>query len=156
MNRKTILILGAAAVAGVIGAIGIPAIAAGPGGWGPAHMMQTLQRGGHDGMNMGNMTENPVYRSFDADADGTVSTAELEAGLASLLGAHDADGNGALSSDEFAMLFAQVTRGMADRPFTMLDADTSGEISAEEMVFPAQMMARMRLMNVNDAAPAAE
>ncbi|MDR9481620.1 MAG: calcium-binding protein, partial [Salibaculum sp.] len=63
---------------------------------------------------------------------------------------HDADGNGALSSDEFATLFAEVTRGMAERPFTMLDADDDGEISAEEMAFPAQMMARMQRMHGTD------
>jgi hypothetical protein len=167
MNRKTILSLSAVAAAAVIGAVAIPAIAAGPDGWGPSRMMQMMhrgemqehgqtgmmmQRGGHGAMDMGALTENPVYQSFDADTDGAVSTAELEAGLAGLLVQHDADGNGALSSDEFATLFAQVTRGMAERPFTMLDADESGEISADEMAFPAQMMARMRLMHVNDAA----
>jgi hypothetical protein len=174
MKRKTILTMGAVATAAVIGAIAIPAIAEGPDGWGHGTMMRQMQgqRGddmrGHDGagmmmqhgghgwmrpgpMGMGGLTENPVYQSFDADQDGTVSTAELEAGLAALLGEHDADGNGALSRDEFAALFAQVTRSMAERPFTMLDADQDGEISAEEMAFPAQMMARMRLMQADDA-----
>lgn len=174
MKRKTILTLGAAATAAMIGAIAIPAIAAGPDGWGPGHMMQgmlgqdggcmqghagpgmMMQPAGHGAMRMGDLSENPVYQSFDTDADGSVSNAELEAGLAGLLTQHDADGNGALSSDEFASLFAQVTRAMAERPFTMLDADESGEISAEEMAFPVQMMARMRLMHVNDAAADAE
>lgn len=166
MKRKTILTLGATATAALIAAIAIPAIAAGPDGWGPGHMMQMMQdhagpgmmmqRGGHGATGMGEMSENPAYQSFDADADGTVSTAELEAGLAWLLAEHDADGNGALSPDEFAAVFAQVTRDMAARPFAMLDADQSGEIGAEEMAFPAQMMARMRLMHVNDAAPAAD
>ncbi|OHC46558.1 MAG: hypothetical protein A2092_05160 [Rhodobacteraceae bacterium GWE1_64_9] len=179
MKRKTILTLGAAATAAVIGAIAIPAIAAGPDGWGPSRMMQMMhgqqgdfmpgfggpgmmmQRGDHGARNMGpmgmgGMTDNPVYQSFDADGDGTVSASELEAGLAAQLNEHDADGNGALSSDEFASLFAQMTRGMAERPFAMLDADQNGEISADEMAFPAQMMARMRLMHVNDAAPAGE
>jgi hypothetical protein len=165
MKRKTILTLGAAAAAAaVIGAIAIPAIA---GGWGPhdrmmhgdlAGFMQDgrgpggmMQRGGYGPMGMGGMGDNPVYRSFDADEDGTVTAAELEAGIAALHSAQDADGNGALSPDEFAGLFAEVTRGMAERPFTMLDADADGEISAEEMAFPARMMARMRLMHVNDA-----
>lgn len=171
MKRKTILSLSAVAAAAAIGAVAIPAIASGPDGWGPSRMMQMMhggemqghgrpgtmmQRGGHGTMGMGAMTGNPVYQSFDTDADGSVSTAELEAGLAGLLAQHDADGNGALSADEFATLFAQVTRGMAARPFTMLDADQNGEISAEEMAFPAQMMARMRLMHVNDAATDAE
>ena len=168
MKRKTILTLGAAATVAVIGAIAIPAIAAGPDGWGPSRMMQMghgkqgdfmqghggprmmMQRGGHGAMGMGGLSENPVYQSFDTDGDGTVSPAELEAGIAALHAEHDADGNGALSSDEFAALFAQITRNMAERPFKMLDADQDGQISAEEMAFPAQMMAHMRLMHSND------
>jgi len=171
MKRKTILTLGAAATAAVIGAIAIPAIAGGWGphdGWGPRQMMQMMhgdqagfmqegrgpgmmmQRGGHGPMGMGGMADNPVYKSFDADEDGTVTAAELEAGIAALHTEHDADGNGALSSDEFAALFAEVTRSMAERPFTMLDVNDDGEISAEEMAFPAQMMARMQRMHGAD------
>lgn len=168
MKRKTILTLGAAATAAVIGVIAIPAIAGAWGphdGWGPQQMMRMMhgdqtdsmqegrgpgmmmQRGGHGTMDMGGMADNPVYQSFDADDDGTVTAAELEAGIAALHTEHDADGNGTLSSDEFAALFAEVTRGMAERPFTMLDADDNGEISAEEMAFPAQMMTRMQRMH---------
>ena len=171
MKRKTILTLGAAATAALIGAIAIPAIAGGWGAhdrWGPRQMMQMMhgdqagfmqdgrgpgmmmQRGGHGPMGMTGMADNPVYQSFDSDEDGTVTAAELEAGIAALHTEHDADGNGALSSDEFAALFAEVTRGMAERPFTMLDADEDGEISAEEMAFPAQMMARMQRMHGAD------
>jgi hypothetical protein len=168
MKRKTILTLGAAATAAVIGAIAIPAIAGGWGphdGWGPRQMMHgdqagfmqdgrgpgmMMQRGGHGPMGMTGMADNPVYQSFDADEDGTVTAAELEAGIAALHTEHDGDGNGALSSDEFAALFAEVTRGMAERPFTMLDANDDGEISAEEMAFPAQMMARMQRMHGAD------
>jgi len=168
MKRKTILTLGAAATAAVIGAIAIPAIAGGWGphdGWGPRQMMQMMhddqagfiqdvrgpgmmmQRGGRGPMGM---ADNPVYQSFDSDEDGTVTAAELEAGIAALHTEHDADGNGALSSDEFAALFAEVTRSMAERPFTMLDTNDDGEISAEEMAFPAQMMARMQRMHGAD------
>lgn len=171
MKRKTILTLSAAATAAVIGAIAIPAIAGGWGpneGWGPQRMMQMMHgsqagftqdhrgpgmmmRDGHGPMGMGGMTDNPVYQSFDADADGTVTPAEIQAGVAALHAEHDADGNGALSQDEFAALFAEATRGFAERPFEMLDADEDGQISADEMAFPAQMMARMSLMHINDA-----
>jgi len=166
MKRKTILTLGAALTAAVIGAIAIPAIAGGPGDWGPSRMMQMMhgQQGGfmqgHGGPGMmmrgGNgpmqaMTDNPIYKSFDTDADGNVSAAELETGVAALHANYDADGNGALSSDEFGALFAEATRGMAERPFAMLDANVDGAIDADEMAFPAQMMARMQRMH----APAA-
>lgn len=42
-------------------------------------------------------------------------------------------------------------RGFAERPFTVLDAYRDGEISAEEVAFPVQMMTRMELMHVNAA-----
>jgi len=166
MKRTTLLTLGAAATAAVIGAIAIPAIAQ---GWGPQQMMRMMHgtgggfmQDGHGagpmmmhgnrgpmgamgGMGpMGGMADNPVYRSFDADGDGTVTAQELEAGLAALHARHDTDGNGSLSAEEFAALFADVTRVMAERPFAMLDADGDGQISAAEMAFPAQMMARMQ------------
>lgn len=160
MKRKTILTLGAAATAAVIGAIAIPAIAGGPGDWGPSRMMQMMhgQQGGfmqrgHGPMQA--MTDNPVYKSFDTDADGTVSSVELEAGIANLHAKHDADGDGSLSAEEFAALFAEATRGMAERPFAMLDANKDGAIDADEMAFPAQMMVRMQKMHA-PAAPDSE
>lgn len=164
MKRKLLLTLTAAAV---VGAIAIPAIA---GGWGSQQMMQRMHgaeagamqgrkgagpmmrgTGGPKAGRMGGMSDNPVYRSFDTDGDGTVSPAELEAGLAGLLATHDADGNGALSAEEFEALFVEVMRGMAERPFAMLDADGDGQITADEMAFPVQMM--MRKQAWQDRAP---
>src|SRR6056297_3620914 len=94
MKRKTILTLGAAATAAVIGAIAIPAIAGGWGphdGWGPRQMMQMMhddqagfmqdgrgpgmmmQRGGLGPRGLGGMAAIPVYQSFDAEEAGTVT-----------------------------------------------------------------------------------
>lgn len=96
-----------------------------------------------------------MFQSFDADKDGTVTAAEAEAGVAALLATHDADKNGALSEAEFSTLFADVTKGVAARPFAMLDDDGNKEISAEEISFPVKMMARMgRLTDINADEPA--
>lgn len=170
MKRKTILTLGAFASAVALGAVTIPAIAGGPG-WGPGCKMGAMQNqqggfmGGHRGPGMmmrggfagpgagfgpmQAMAANPIYKSFDTDADGIVSAAEPEAGVTTLHAKHDVDGNGTLSAEEFATLFAEVTRGMAERPFAMLDANNDGAIDAEEMTFPAQMMARMQKMRAS-------
>lgn len=155
MNSKFILALGAAATA-ALAVISIPA-AAGDGwgkGWhgmmwqddddGPRNMRR---RGGYGPMGMRALENHPVFKSFDTDKNGDVSSAELETGLAGLLTTYDADKNKSLSRAEFDTLFAEITRHFADRPFTMLDADEDGEISAEEIQFPAEMMKRMRKLH---------
>ena len=91
---------------------------------GPGMMM----RGTHDAMDMGDLSESSVDQSFDTDADGSVSNAELGAGLSALLAQHDADGNVAHFPDEFATIFAQVMLGMAERPFTMLDVYANTDV----------------------------
>lgn len=62
-----------------------------------------------------------------------MTAAEAEAGIERLRASHDADGDGALSRAEFEALFAEATRGYAERPFTMLDVDRDGQLSAEEL-----------------------
>ena len=160
MKRKTFLTFGAIAAVAVIGAASIPAIAGGGpwgmmGGHGPGMMMYGADGQGHGPMGTTGFAENPIFQSFDTDKDGKVTAAEAEAGVAALLATHDADKNGALSEAEFAALFAEVTKGMAARPFAMLDDDGDKEISAEEITFPVKMMARMgRLTEVNVGTPA--
>lgn len=164
MKRKTILTLGAATIAAVAAALAIPAIAGGHGFRGghgchemradrdgPGMMMRHGGRGMMGPMGLRAMSENPVYKSFDTDGNGTVTAAEAEAGITALHGKHDADGNGKLSAAEFETLFAEVSKGFAARPFAMLDADGDKTISAEEMAFPVTMMARMKAWQ--DAVP---
>lgn len=145
MKRKTILALGlvAATIAGA--AFAIPAVA---GGWGGGPCGPGF--GGGPGMKMGHMAgygpmgpmNSPIFRSFDADKDGKVSADEARTGLTALHGKYDSDGDGALAANEFTALFAEVTRGFSERPFKMLDENGDGKLSAEEMTFPARMMAR--------------
>lgn len=173
MKRKTILTIGAVATLAVVGAATIPAIAGGGpwgmggcgagmgmpghGGWGPgAGMMGHGPMGGHGPFGMTGPEGHPIFASFDADKDGTVTAAEAEAGVTALVASHDADKNGALSEAEFAALFAEMTKGMAARPFAMLDADGDKAVSTDEITFPVKMMARMgRLPAAAPAAPAA-
>ncbi|MDI4663721.1 calcium-binding protein [Xanthobacter autotrophicus] len=174
MKRKTLAILGAVAAIAVVGALSIPAIAGGPGGcWGRGPGFGMM--GGHGGPGwqgmggpmgggmgggmhgpMGRFAAAQVYMTFDADGNGTVTVAEAEAGIEKLRASHDGDGNGTLSREEFGKLFAEVTKTMADRPFAMLDANGDGQLSAEEMRFPAQMMARMQAWHGQQAAPGAK
>lgn len=161
MTRKTILMLGAAAMIAAT-AIAASAHDDGRARGGPGHMMQGEHAPGmpgHGGPGMKRrgaggpmgMADSPVFGAFDTDTDGTVSAAEAEAGLAGLLTAHDADGDGSLSRDEFDAVFAAFTRHRAARPFAMLDADENGQIDADEIRFPAEMMARRERMH--DALP---
>lgn len=152
MKRKTIYALGAVAALVAAGAVAIPAIAGGPGGWGPMEgwgpgMMHRMHggMGGHGTPGrMGGLAKNPVFLAFDTDKDGTVTAVEVEAGIDGLRETHDGDGDGALSRAEFDALFAEFTRSFAERPFKMLDADEDGKLDAEELQFPAKMMARMQ------------
>lgn len=150
MKHKTILTLSAVAMTATAAAFAIPAIAGGPGSWG-CHGMRMGGHGPMGSMGMRALSENPVYKSFDADGNGTVTTAEAEAGIAALHGRHDGDGDGKLSATEFEALLAEVSKGFAARPFAMLDADGDKAISAEEMAFPIKMMARMQAWR--NAAP---
>ncbi|MCW2309385.1 EF-hand domain-containing protein [Rhodobium gokarnense] len=134
----------------------------GPGTGGPGAMMQ--QQGGMPGGQWGNMPgprgramhgrmgfgprggmgpmNSAVFRAFDTDKDGTVSADEIEKGVASLQKKFDTDGNGTLSFPEFQALHAEVTRDFARRPFQMMDRNADGQVSADELRFPAQMLAR--------------
>jgi Ca2+-binding EF-hand superfamily protein len=158
MKRKTLLTTGAVAAVVLTGAVVLPAIAGGPnGGWGPCQGGPAVSDPGGPGMMMRHGMRGPwgwqggsagsmgpaFFQTFDANGDGAVSANEAEAGIEALRSRHDTDGDGALSREEFGALFAQATGSFADRPFAMLDADENGTLSAEEMRFPAQMMARM-------------
>jgi hypothetical protein len=160
MKRNTILTLGALATAAIIGAAALPALAGGPwsgwgpmeGGFGPGMMMRSMH-GGWGGRGPAAVLENPMIKSMDANGDGVISPAEAKAGFEALLKKYDSDGDGVLSKQEFGALVADFARGFSDRPFAMLDVDGDGRISAEELGFPAQMIARMQAWR-GPAAPA--
>lgn len=110
---------------------------AGKRGHGKRFGMQ--KRMGHPGMGMMRMM---LLSGFDEDKDGVVTRDELTAGLAALAEKHDADGDGSLSLDEFADLYAEITRPLTVRAFQWIDTDGDGQISAEEREKAAAMFAR--------------
>jgi len=104
-------------------------------------MMGGGQMGG--GMMGGQMGPMTYLHGMDADDNGKVSPDEARAGLAKKLAEFDANGDGALSIDEFESLHsAAIREKMVDR-FQMLDNDGDGAVSAEEMTAPAERMAKM-------------
>jgi Ca2+-binding EF-hand superfamily protein len=122
--------------------IGVKAIAGGPGGFGPyagfCHGPGMMMH------SMGGLRNNPLFQTLDTDNNASLSAYEAETGMERLRMDFDTDVNGVLSRTEFDMLFAEMTRGMSEYPFRMLDTDEDGSISAEEMQFPARMMTRVQ------------
>lgn len=99
-------------------------------GWGPGG------RGGHP-MMMGMVM--PLFEEADADRNGTVTKAELQAFSGDRLKSYDGDRNGELSLEEFQGLWAELTRPARVRAFQFVDADGNGQITAAEMQRPLDM-----------------
>lgn len=85
------------------------------------------------GGRMGPM-ERPAFEQLDADGDGKVTAAELEAypaaRAAERFAAADTNGDGALSPDELA---ASIDRMRSEAIMSRLDSDGDGTISQTEM-----------------------
>ncbi len=79
---------------------------------------------------------------MDANDDGRVEAAEARTQLQTLLEENDTDGDGTLSIAEFEVLHSRMIREtMVDR-FQHLDNDGDGAVTAEEMIAPADKIAR--------------
>ena len=98
--------------------------------------------GGQDGMMgmmMGSMMRDAMA-SLDTNADGTLSSEEMTAGIQAELKTYDTDANGTLSLEEFAILHAAHIRPMMVRAFQMHDTDGDGQVTEAEMATMAAMM----------------
>ncbi|MCQ0092981.1 calcium-binding protein [Roseovarius sp. M141] len=146
MKRSTKFALAAVAALGV-GAVAMPVIAQ------QTHMQHGGKMGGdmgmmggHHGMMGGTMGmmmgagQNHMMAMFDTDKDGTVRPEEMTAGIQGELKTYDADGDGTLSLDEFALMHAAHTRPMTVRAFQMHDADGDAQVTEAEMAAAAAMM----------------
>ena len=105
---------------------------------------------GRDGM-MGGMMgggmmsgmNSHAMRMFDADKDGTLTPAEMTAGMQAEIKTYDTDSSGSLSLAEFEAMHAAHTRTMMVRAFQMHDEDGDGQVTEAEMATMATMMQMM-------------
>jgi Ca2+-binding EF-hand superfamily protein len=74
----------------------------------------------------------PLFTAADANGDGAVTKAELDTFVRDRIKGMDADGNGAISEDEFEDALAESRKAMAQDRFEQLDADGNGQLSPEE------------------------
>lgn len=116
-SKETVLV--ALALTGAM--IGTAALAQSKGMWGE----------GRGGM----LTE--MFEAIDADSDGKITLAELEAHRKAEFAAADTNGDGALSPDELsAHQLARIQARLAERTQAMLDKmdnDGNGSLSEDEM-----------------------
>lgn len=74
-----------------------------------------------------------LFREVDADGDGVVTLAEIDAFRAAQLAAADTDGDGAVSLDEFAVVYFERTRPMMVDAFQAFDQDGDGLVTEAEI-----------------------
>jgi Ca2+-binding EF-hand superfamily protein len=131
MKTITLTVLGAAALAGVATIAVAPVALADGGGWG--------RQGGGFGGPMGMMSGGPgmgpaaMFEQFDADGDGKLTQAEIDAGAKSRFAEADADKQGGVTIQEFEPWFWKQHRETMVRAFQFLDRDGDGSITEEEV-----------------------
>jgi Ca2+-binding EF-hand superfamily protein len=92
-----------------------------------------LAQGAQDGMMQGMRGDGPMamFEEFDADGNGSVTAAEIEAHRAARFAELDADGNGQVSRQEFMDHAAARAGERAGTMFDRLDADGDGTLSRD-------------------------
>ena len=102
--------------------------------------------GGMMGGGMMSGMNSHAMRMFDADKDGTLTPAEMTAGMQAEIKTYDTDTSGSLSLAEFEAMHAAHTRTMMVRAFQMHDEDGDGQVTEAEMATMAAMMQMMKKM----------
>ena len=148
MQKKSKIVLGAAAVAVTAAFIGLTQFAqADRGGWGMG-----MGRHGGDGHGMMmNMAER-----YDSNKDGAISQEEIDTNRTATFGEFDADKNAGLTLKEFESLWLKARNQMMVREFQRFDGNGDGNVTIEEYQSPMKdMVARMdqngdKLLNMDD------
>jgi len=113
---------------------------------GPRHGGGHGGMGMHDmgGMGMHDMGPMGMLERFDRSGDGRVSQEDVDAVRAERHAAFDADGDGALSLDEYQALWLDAMRPRMVRAFQQHDADGDAAVTVDEFAARfAGMVARM-------------
>jgi Ca2+-binding EF-hand superfamily protein len=133
MNKKTLWITGALIV--VVGTAGIAS----------AH-----GKGFGDRNARGPMSEE-MFEQVDADGDGKITKAEMEAYKTARFEAADTDGDGKLSQDEMTAALDDRRMARAVDMVTRLDTDEDGLLSAEELAAGGPRRGPMDMFDKLDA-----
>ena len=90
-------------------------------------------RDGRGGHGKGGDIVRGILSQADADADGSVTQAEIDALRATLVGSADVSGEGDLSLDEFQTVYLQLVRPQMVDAFQNLDEDGDATVTAAEL-----------------------
>jgi len=104
--------------------------------------------GGRHGMRM--------LERFDADGDGKLTRAEVDAHVTERIEAFDADGNGQLSLEEFQGLWLEHMRERMVDGFQMLDDDGDAQVTGAEMGNPFRRLVERADLDGDGAVSRAE
>ena len=108
-------------------------------------MIPTMATAHGDGPKDGKRAEfmEKRFQEMDADKDGKVTAAEMEAFRAARFAAADANGDGKLSLEEMSSARAQKHKERFGRMIAKLDRDGDGQLSAEEMPMRGDRMMKL-------------
>mgnify|MGYP000043914644 CR=1 FL=1 len=132
MKRHTKIFIGVAGTLAIVGGIafaGTQVMAKGMGGMGGSHRMEMIEQ-------------------IDANADGKITMAEMNAHREQLHAEHDKDGNKAISLSEFEGIWLTMMRPMMVDKFQMMDDDGDGQITDAEV--DKKMTRMMRWMDKDE------
>lgn len=141
MQKKTMLMVGAAALIALGGIAGLANAHMGGKGWG----------GGYGHGRGGGMMGQEMMTRYDADKDGKITQQEIDQNRTQWHGEFDADKNASLSLQEFQALWLKARGDMIVREFQMFDRDGNGQVTLEEYQAPMAGMVARRDLNGDGA-----